>query len=107
MATPTDLRDDNLRHPLDIGGSLICGATFDTTEPCDYGERTHQCWQDATCTGIHVCCCEAVPDYVKDWLDNHEDATFELALGYLTVEDNGAVVCGCCGVNYNIHVNQD
>jgi hypothetical protein len=41
----------------------ICGATWlDRADPCAYGDSdTHECWNDATCTGSHMCMCEATP----------------------------------------------
>lgn len=107
MHTSIDSRPDELRRPLDIGGSLICGAVFVTAQPCAYGSTEHQCWNSETCQGIHVCCCEAVPDYVTNYLDNHEETTYDDAVIDLTIEENGAAVCRCCGVNQNDAVDQD
>lgn len=107
--TIRDLRPLTEQTPIDIGGSLICGAIFTdaTNSPCEYGDGRHQCWEREHCTGLHQCACETVPDYLTLWIEAHEDGTVTLARGYLTVEENGAVVCGCCGVNFNADVDQD
>lgn len=107
--TLLDLRPISDQKAVNIGGTYICGATFRTAtdDACEYGNGVHDCWNESTCEGLHQCCCGAVPAYIQNWLDSHEDTDYALAIAYLSVQTNGAVVCGCCGVNFNDDVDQD
>ena len=102
----------------------ICNFQWTSVVPCvDVDEDSHvpgtvyqhECWNEEDCSGIHYCACDDVPDWLEAWILAHRDydagETFHQALavaeGYITFEVNGAIVCRCCGVNYNTEVDQD
>jgi len=49
-------------------------------------------------------------DVWQEWIDVHADEDedgFALAEAYLYADEDGAIICQCCGVNYNPAVDKD
>lgn len=55
-------------------------------------------------TGLKVKLPTAILDY---WMSWHEETTPEDAEEMLYEDADGAIICSCCGVNYNPDVDKD
>lgn len=108
----------------------ICGLTWASEQDCleDNAPGTdfnHQCWNMPEHSAPCMCACGEAPPTVTvqnedtgadvvvpfnvwgTWCEWHEDTDATDAEMLLYEDADGAIVCLCCGVNYNPKVEKD